>query len=80
MKYLWIFRESNESWHTDSIFSCTQSKEKAQEIWDELKPKEGEGGSVYEYTVIDLENDKIIETIGRHEKHEPSEYVLKDER
>lgn len=80
MEYMWIFSESNESWYCDSIFSCAPSKEKAQKIWDELKSKEGKDGSVYQYTVIDIKNCRVLITVGRHQIiNETADYILTDE-
>lgn len=66
MKLLWIFSEVCEEWPTDNIFACTTSKDKAQETWDSLAKKEGKNGMVYEYTVIDLETEQVLTTIGRY--------------
>lgn len=63
---LWIFSEACEDWPTDNIFACTTNKEKAQQIWDGLAKKEGKHGMVYEYTVIDLETEQVLTTIGRY--------------
>jgi hypothetical protein len=77
-KYLWIFSESNEAWYTDSLFACTSDKKKAQAIWDELREKEGKNGSVFEYRVIDIVNERILKAVGRYQNVMPEEYILEN--
>ena len=72
---LYIFTESNEGWYTSDLFSPRTSKEEAQKIWDRLK----DGGSSYQYAVIDTDTEKILGQLGHHSIVESREDWMLDD-